>query len=202
MLKLASIALAAVLLTGCASENYRLYAETQKSIANANAMAEAARYQALSEIAKQGDTTAKVAAVISLNRGGNALPTQQQIAPPKSMAETALQWTGVLLPSIVQGYSINANRQIAITQSNNATATAMSTNQTMQGIANAGFTAATTIGSRPTTSITVGRDYNSGDNSGNNGQLVNGTVTNNTATPTIVTQPPPIVVPIPAIPLQ
>lgn len=71
MLKLASISLAVILLSGCASDKYRMCADAQKTITNATAMAEAARYQALTEIAKQGDNSVKVAAVVSLNQASN-----------------------------------------------------------------------------------------------------------------------------------
>lgn len=145
-------------LSGCATKDYALYAETQQKIAQANAMAETARYAALAEIAKSGDTASRVAAVMSLNMGGNgqSVKPQQHVVPPKSWSDTALQWTGILLPSLTQIYGINANRQVAITQSNNQTAIAKSTNDTFAtmntnmgtsntAIANSGLTAATTI---------------------------------------------------------
>lgn len=113
----------AVMTVGCATnEEYRQYAAAQTAAANARSMAEIARYNALAEIAKQGDTAAKVAAVITLNQGSGQHQAQQQINPPKSFSDNALQWTSLLLPNLTQFYSISANRQIAITQSNNATA--------------------------------------------------------------------------------
>ena len=168
-MKLKLLALCGVIaLTGCATQDYRLYAETQQKIAQAQAMSDAARYAALAEIAKQGDSAAKVAAVMSLNfaGGGNGSPKAQQIAPPKSMGDTALQWTSVLLPSLTQFYGISANRQVAITQSNNQAAIAQSTNATMAtmsnnqatsntAIANAGFTAATNIANAGLTATTT-----------------------------------------------
>jgi hypothetical protein len=159
MKKLAFITVALLALTGCATnKDYQMYAETQKSIAQANAMAETARYAALAEIAKTGDPGARVAAVMSINfgsQGGNG-PRVQQVAPPKTFGDTALQWTSVLLPSLTNIYGITANRQVAITQSNNAAAVAKSTNDTfatMNGnmatsntaIANSGFTAVTDV---------------------------------------------------------
>jgi hypothetical protein len=158
-IKLLAILTATVALVGCGTtEQYKMYADTQKSIAQANAMAETARYAALAEIAKTGDPGAKVAAVMSINFGaqsGNG-PRVQQIAPPKTFGETALQWTSVLLPSLTNLYGISANRSIATTQSNNQAAVAKSTNETfatMNGnmatsntaIANAGFTAVTNV---------------------------------------------------------
>lgn len=157
-----------IALTGCATKDYALYAETQQKIAQAQAMSDAARYAALAEIAKQGDSAAKVAAVMSLQMGGGSGsgPRVQQIAPPKSMGETALQWTSVLLPSLTQFYGIAANRQVAITQSNNQAAIAQSTNSTFAtmsnnqatsntAIANAGLTAATNIANSGLTAVTT-----------------------------------------------
>jgi hypothetical protein len=159
MKKLAIISVAMLVLTGCATnKDYQLYAETQQKIAQANAMAETARYAALAEIAKTADPGARVAAVMSINfgsQGGNG-PRVQQVAPPKTFGETALQWTSVLLPSLTNIYGITANRQVAITQSNNAATVAKSTNDTfatMNGnmatsntaIATAGLNAITTV---------------------------------------------------------
>jgi hypothetical protein len=160
MIKNIAIALTiAVMTVGCATnKDYQLYAETQQKIAQAQAMTETARYAALAEIAKTGDSGARVAAVMSINfgsQGGNG-PRVQQVNPPKTFGDTALQWTSVLLPSLTNIYGITANRQVAITQSNNAAAVAKSTNDTfatMNGnmatsnttIANSGFTAVTDV---------------------------------------------------------
>jgi len=148
-----------VFLAGCATNNdYQMYAETQQKIAQAQAMSETARYAALTEIAKTADPGARVAAVMSINfgaQGGNS-PRVQQIAAPRTFGETALQWTSVLLPSLTNIYGITANRQVAVTQSNNAAAVAKSTNDTfatMNGnmatsntaIAGQGFTAVTGV---------------------------------------------------------
>ena len=160
MTKTMLIALAVAASTvGCATNNdYKLYAETQQKIAHAHAMAETARYAALAEIAKTADPGARVAAVMSINFGaqGSNSPRVNQVAAPKTFGDTALQWTSVLLPSLTNIYGITANRQIAITQSNNQAAVAQSTNATfatMNGnmatsntaIANAGFTAVTNV---------------------------------------------------------
>ena len=139
---------AAVLLTGCAAnKEYILYAETQQKIAQANAqahaMAESARYAALAEIAKNGDPASRVAAAMSLsfagnnNNGGNRALQTPQVNPPRNWQDTALQWTSVLLPAVTQMYGIAANRDVAITQSNNMAAVSQSTNNTMLGMANA-----------------------------------------------------------------
>lgn len=299
MLKIISLALALVL-TGCANKEYLLYAETQQKVAQAQAMSDAAKYAALAEIAKQGDSTAKVAAVMSINMlgGGGTANRGQQIAAPESWSDSALRWTSLFLPIATQLYSVNVNRQIAVTQSNNAAATAANTNKaftdiaasgfnamsttatsgftalnntansgfnanvgiatagfnalnststagfsalnntstagfnalnststagfgalnttattglnvvgststsgfkSLSDVANAGFNAATAIASKiqtpqPNVTTTIGRDNNTGASSGNAGRLVGGNLTENTATPTVVTQPEPIVV--------
>lgn len=172
------LAATALALAGCASTDYKLYAETQVKIAQANAQADAmkesARYAALAEIAKTGDTAARVAAVMSINFG-NAAPAGKaaqplQVAAPVHWSDHALKWTGVLLPSLTNTmttlYAANANKQIAVTQSNNAAATAASTNATFAtmsnnqatsntAIANAGFTAATTIANNGLTAVST-----------------------------------------------
>lgn len=149
----------AAMLTGCASgpSSYQLYADTQAKIAQANAISDTARYNALLEIAKNGDSAAKVAAVLSIQmgQGSGAARPQQQVAPPEDWDTKLLKWAGVLLPSITQIYGINSQRQIAVTQSNNAAATAQSTNNTFAtmstnmatsntNIAKAGFDAVST----------------------------------------------------------
>jgi len=183
-MKLTLIALGALILTGCASNDYRLYAEMQVKIAQAQAQAEAtkeaARYAALAEIAKTGDTTARVAAAMSIHQGtGSTQQTSPKInvAPPKSWADTALQWTGVLLPSVTQLYGISANRQIAITQSNNAAATAASTNQAFTNIANGGFTSNTTIANGIRPNVTISGNSGSSINASNTGTSSTGNAT-------------------------
>ena len=149
MRKIALAMLSVAMLSGCASgpSTYQLYAETQKAIAQAHAVSETARYNALLEIAKNGDSAAKVAAVLSIqmsggSSGGQQRPTQQ-IAPPEDTSDKLLKWAGVLLPSVTQSlgiaaniYAANTQKQIAITQSNNAAATAASTNNAFTAMSN------------------------------------------------------------------
>jgi hypothetical protein len=177
--------IAVLSLTGCATAEYAAYAEAHK----AQAAAQAARFQALADIAKQGDTTAKVAAVISLNAG--SAPQSAQIAAPKSWADYALQWTGLLLPTVGQIYTINKQTSLGMRQSDNATAVAVSTNQAFVGIASqiqAPAANVTTIGGNGVIgagSYSIGA--NSGQNSGNSGRIAGGGITDNTAVPTVVT---------------
>jgi len=97
-------------LGGCAT-NYDAYVEAQKVVAEARAKADIAKFAALSDIAKTGDSASRVAAVMSLALG-NASQPQQQIAPPRSQADTLLAAISVVLPSIAQIYGIN--RQVAL----------------------------------------------------------------------------------------
>jgi len=118
-------AVLALALTGCAHE-YAAYAEAHK----AQAQAQSAKYAALAEIAKMGDTTAKVAAVMSINGFGNG--QQPQINAPRNWADYALSFTGAILPVMGQVYAVRSQTNLGIIQSNNATAlgTAQSNNAT------------------------------------------------------------------------
>ena len=113
-----------------------------------------------------------------------------QIAAPKSWADYAFQWTGLLLPTIGQVYGINKQTQVGIVQSNNATALGVSTNAAFVGLA--GKIQAPAASVTTTTSTTIGA--NSGANSGNSGRLAGTSITDNTSTPTVVTQPAPVIV--------
>jgi hypothetical protein len=165
-MKLIVISVTALALTGCATgQQYQAYAEAHK----AQAAAQSARYQALADIAKMGDTTAKVAAVITLNQGvGQA---QSQIAAPKSTAEHLIQWTSILLPSLTNIYGINKQASVGIAQSNNATALGISTNAAFVGIADK---------IQAPGAVTTNTD--------------NSVRTDTTHTPTVVIQPAPLVV--------
>ena len=190
------VIIAALTLTGCATgQQYQAYAEAHK----AQASAQSARYQALADIAKQGDTTAKVAAVMSLQMGGQQ--QQSQIAAPKTAGDHLIQWTSILLPSLTNIYGINKQASVGIAQSNNATALGISTNAAFVGMAsqiqapapNMTLSGTGVLGSG---SYTIGA--NSGANSGNSGRLAGQGITDNTSTPTVVNQPEPLVITQPA----
>lgn len=149
-MKLVAMILAALALTGCASTEYAAYAEAQK----ARAHAEAARYAALAEIAKSGDTTARVAAVISINGIGQG--QTQQIATPRSWADYALQFTGALLPVWGQVYAVNSQTRVALRQSDNATTLGIAqanANRDVQSATVAGFSSVAGLGFKATTDI-------------------------------------------------
>ncbi len=133
-----------LLLASCAT-NYEGYAEANVKIAQARAQAESEKYKAMAAIAATGDAAAKVAAVMSMALGQPG-QQQQQIAPPKSAADTTLQAIATILPSIAQIYGINrqvalgmeqVRGNVAIQQavSNASVMTARSTNDTFASIA-------------------------------------------------------------------
>jgi hypothetical protein len=183
-MKRIALTLCALSLTGCATGQYQAYADAHK----AQAAAQTARYQALADIAKMGDTTAKVAAVMSLQMGGAQQNTQ--INAPKSWADYALQWTGLLLPTFGQVYTINKQTSLGLRQSDNATALGVSTNSAFVGIASQIQAPAANMTISGTGVIGAGTysiGANSGQNSGNSGRLAGGAITDNTAVPTVVT---------------
>jgi PBP1b-binding outer membrane lipoprotein LpoB len=183
-MKLIAIILCALSLTGCATAEYQAYADAHK----AQAAAQTARFQALADIARQGDTTAKVAAVMSLQMGSAQQNTQ--IAAPKSWADYAMQWTGLLLPTFGQVYTVNKQTSLGMRQSDNATALGISTNAAFVGIASQIQAPAANMTISGTGVIGAGTysiGANSGSNSGNSGRLAGGSITDNTATPTVVT---------------
>jgi hypothetical protein len=191
-MKLIATVLVSLALTGCATAEYQAYADVHK----AQAQVQAARYKALADIAQQGDTTAKVAAVITLNQGNQ---TQQQIAAPRTFADHLLQWTSVVLPSATNIYGIQKQAQTAAIQSTNATALGMSTNAAFVGIASKIQAPAANITTTTTTTATDNSVRTNRTNTPTTTTTTDSSVrTDNTHTPTIVTQPDPVIVTQPA----
>jgi hypothetical protein len=118
-------------LTGCATvSDYNMYAQTQQLIASKQAEADIARSNALKEIAAQGDSAAKVAAVMSLQFGTVNQPRGNgQVAAPTSFGDTMLKWAGVLVPGLTQVYAIGKSTDVAITHSNNSVKSQQSNNE-------------------------------------------------------------------------
>lgn len=88
-MKALAIVVLAVFVTGCASTNSEYYEAVQKT-AEANAMANKAKFDALSAIAASGDGQAASAAVMAL-----ALTQTQTVTPIPQQSE-ALQWASIL----------------------------------------------------------------------------------------------------------
>jgi hypothetical protein len=131
MFKKLTVVAAVVGLTGCATGNYELYAQTQRSIAEAQAQAEIARVAALAEIAKTGDTAARVAAVMSIQQAGSNNNNSIVVRQPESVGDQILKWTSVILPSVTQIYGISKNTDVAITNSNNSRDVSINNNRSM-----------------------------------------------------------------------
>lgn len=120
----------AIGLAGCASTNYETYASTQRAIAESKASADIARYQALAEIARTGDSAARVAAVITLQQNSST-PQNNSLQAPASNGDIALKWASILVPSATQLYGITKNADIAINNSNNSRDIAINSNDSM-----------------------------------------------------------------------
>lgn len=123
-------------LTGCSStEQYKLYAESHAKMETAKYNAEAAKYKAMSDIANNGTEAAKVAAVMAIALGGNSNNNNKTNGIQAPQQSEALQWAQILVPGVIQSVGIIANRQVAITQSNNSASVANSTNAAFVGMA-------------------------------------------------------------------
>jgi len=116
--------LVALSLSACASPDYKQYALSTEA-------ASVARSNALRDIAKEGDSSAKVAAVMALALGANGGQSSIQAPQPNQL----LQWASILVPGLVQAYGIKQNASVAINASNNAAATSQATTAGFVGIA-------------------------------------------------------------------
>lgn len=155
MKKLLFAVFAVLALAGCASTDYKQYAIGWQTTETARHNAEAERFKAIAAIASSGTETAKVAAVMALQRGGPDAQASTQLRAPEAAGDTALRWLGVLMPTVTQlgvtAMNVRAqNHQsdnattLGLVQSNNATALGMSTNNAFSTIANGGFNALST----------------------------------------------------------
>lgn len=120
-------------LTGCASNDYALYADSQARAETARHQADAARYKAMADIAASGTEAAKVAAVMAMTLGQGGQAQAARLQAPQ--ASEALQWASILVPGLTQIAGIAANTRLATVQSNNAARVAESTNGALLGIA-------------------------------------------------------------------
>lgn len=119
-----------LLATGCATQQYSDYLVTHQSVADSRAQADIARFNALANIAKTGDSAASVAAAMALAMGGNT-PHPVIQAPQNEL----LQWAGVLVPALTQAYAIGQSANVAINASNNAARSAEATTAGFVGMA-------------------------------------------------------------------
>ena len=157
--------LIAATLSGCATGQKEYYAAE-----TARHEAEAERWKAMGRIAEAGDTTVKAVAMVTMSAVGGS-GQQQGTAAPRSFGDTALQWAGLLMPAIVQGYGIRAQSQLGMRQSDNATALGIaqstnattlgvSTNQAFTGLAASGFAASSSATTALAGTATAGFNAN------------------------------------------
>lgn len=138
MHKLIIVLISSLTLLGCANANYSEYLVVQQNIEVAKANAEVARYQAMAEIAKNGDTTTQVAAMMSLQSqaASESKSRGSNIVAPKSVSDEIKQWAALLVPGLTQitinGQNSRANMHnsdnnvvISTTNSNNSRETAI-----------------------------------------------------------------------------
>ncbi len=160
-MKIRLLLLVAVLLTGCASDKEYYAAVTAQ--ANAQKEVKIKQYEAMQAMAGSSDA-AKVAAVIMVGMGVGAQSGQQAIAAPRSFGDHALQWAGILVPSIMQGYGIRQNALTSQNASDNSRLLGMSTNEAFVGIAGK-IQAPAAPQANITTTTNIGGDGNVGSGS-------------------------------------
>lgn len=133
MKKLITISVVALALSGCATNEYKLYADAQAAVETAKYTADAAKYKAMSDIAASGTESAKVAAVMAIALGNQSNAQSTRLQAPQ--ASQALQWAQVLVPGLTQVAGMRYNYLSTQTQSNNSARVSESTNATFLGIA-------------------------------------------------------------------
>ena len=166
------------LLVGCVA-NYETYVEAQKSIAEANARAEEAKYEAMAAIGESGTETSKVAAMMAIALGKDTKPSVS-MAPPRSAGDSLLQWASIVFPAITQGYVVNQNTKAIMNQANNAASVAISTNETFSAIAGNIQAPAASV----TETYTYADSNNAFADSNNSAQTTSTTTTESTSTVT------------------
>lgn len=135
------ILILAIALGGCASPDYAKYAEANQAIETARHNADAAKYKAMADIAAQGDSSAKVAAVMAMAMGGQGgAATGNGLRAPEP--NQALQWASILVPNLTQVAGMRYNYLASTVQSNNARDVAISTNGTFASMGSSIGTAA------------------------------------------------------------
>lgn len=123
----------ALAMSACASPDYAKYTAANTAIETARHNADAAKWQAMAQIAGQGDATAKVAAVMAMAMGQGQAAGSTIQAPS---ASPALQWASVLVPGLTSVMGMRYNYLSTTVQSNNARDVAVSTNATFAGMGN------------------------------------------------------------------
>lgn len=198
-------AFAVLAVAGCASD-YNRYATTSADMAKATEATKAQRFTALGSLGctttyrfnDKGDKVthqevkcdpeaAKFAAfALAISGMQTAQEQVAKIEAPYTLGQAIRDVGGLIVPLANVGaqiYGIQKNASVAITQSNNATALGISTNNTMSGIAGSGFAAAGNIAANGfATATTLGSRVTNVTNVTGNGNAVNGSTTDNSST--------------------
>lgn len=158
-IKLSILGLAVAALAGCASDDYKMYADSQAKIDTAKYTADAERWKAMGVIAANGTESAKIAAVIAMamsSTSGTGSGGGSQMQRPQ--ASEALQWASLIVPSVTQLAGISANMRLGIAQSDNAFKASVSMNETFLGMAGKIQAPAANVTTTTTTNTTSSAD--------------------------------------------
>lgn len=204
-MRLVSLAVSAVVLSGCATkagnervaqhgaDQIRMVAiqkEAQRDLATKQAQANAALYEALARVAESNPdhapSVAVALAVIGVSGGQSGEGDTDRVVTLQQQQNTALEWTKALAPTVgglVTGLGVAAiNADVAKTQSDNSRAVQESSNETsariVDSVASVGIANAGRLG------IQVAGDYVSATDNAVIDQSVNTTETNSTVTTT------------------
>jgi hypothetical protein len=122
-----------VAMVGCATTNeeYKMYLEAQKELAEANSRADIAKYKAIeTSIKTSTDPTSKAVGMMMLGMMNNNKQTHLA-EPPKS---EAFMWASIIVPSLTNIASGYFGYALGKASSDNAANVAVSTNQAFMGM--------------------------------------------------------------------
>lgn len=95
--------------------------------------AEGKRWEAMASIAKEGDSTTKTVAMVTMALGNQG--SHQATAAPRNSMDYLMQGLSIFVPVLGQAYAINQSTRLGIAQSENNTALGVSTNNAFVGMA-------------------------------------------------------------------
>ena len=127
-MKTITLLLIAVLMTGCATGQNEYYAAE-----TARHEAEGKRWESMAAIAKEGDSTTKTVAMVTMALGNAG--SQHATAAPRNWMDYGMQALGIFAPVLGQAYMVNQQTRLGIAQSENSTRLGISTNEAFVGIA-------------------------------------------------------------------
>lgn len=122
-------------LAGCASADYKEYADAQVAMTVARSNAEAERYRSMAAVAQSGDTTVKVAAMMSMASSPGSASSAPAMQAPKAWDEKVLTWLGITMNPLSSAYAAHQQVKLGIAQSNNSVKLGESNNNMILGMA-------------------------------------------------------------------